>query len=33
MLTKKAPAWGKDQDDAIRKIKDISKEVKALHIP
>ncbi|KAH0657938.1 hypothetical protein KY289_026686 [Solanum tuberosum] len=33
MLTKKAPTWGKDQDDAVRKIKDISKEVKTLHIP
>ncbi|WMV29629.1 hypothetical protein MTR67_023014, partial [Solanum verrucosum] len=33
MLTKKAPAWGKDQDDAVHKIKDISKEVKTLHIP
>ncbi|KAH0658008.1 hypothetical protein KY289_026756 [Solanum tuberosum] len=33
MLTKKASAWGKDQDDPIRKIKYISKEVKTLHIP
>ncbi|WMV29548.1 hypothetical protein MTR67_022933 [Solanum verrucosum] len=33
MLTKKSPAWGKDQDHAVHKIKDISKEVKTLHIP
>ncbi|KAH0729906.1 hypothetical protein KY289_001094 [Solanum tuberosum] len=33
MLTKKAPAWGKDLDDAVCKIKNSSKEVKTLHIP
>lgn len=33
MLKKNAPAWGKEQDDAVWKIKGISSDVKTLHIP
>ncbi|XP_016452986.1 putative mitochondrial protein AtMg00860 [Nicotiana tabacum] len=33
MLKKNAPLWGEKQDEAVRKIKEISKNVKSLYIP
>nr|XP_009790641.1 PREDICTED: uncharacterized protein LOC104238068 [Nicotiana sylvestris] len=33
MLKKNALSWGKKQDEAVREIKEISKDVKSLYIP
>ncbi|XP_075099182.1 putative mitochondrial protein AtMg00860 [Nicotiana tabacum] len=33
MLKKNAPSWGKKQDEVVRKINEISKNVKSLYIP
>nr|XP_016473507.1 PREDICTED: uncharacterized protein LOC107795390 [Nicotiana tabacum] len=33
MLKKNAPSWGEKQDEEVRKIKEISKNVKSLYIP
>lgn len=33
MLKRNVPVWGKVQDDVVRHRKEISKEVKTLHIP
>ncbi|XP_019237109.1 PREDICTED: uncharacterized protein LOC109217322 [Nicotiana attenuata] len=33
MLKKNTPSWGKKQDEAVREIKEISKNVKSLYIP
>ncbi|XP_075074505.1 putative mitochondrial protein AtMg00860 [Nicotiana tabacum] len=33
MLKKNAPSWGEKHDEAVKKIKEISKSVKSLYIP
>lgn len=33
MLKKKPPAWGKEQDDAVKQLKHVSQQPKKLHIP